>query len=559
MVKKVIFILLLAPNMFFLLSAAQAAQPPEILYQGLTTAEQTQLDLSIPQNLDPGYQTITVTVTGKDQVAESKTLNFCKSLDGNINWNNVCPDATVMVSQKVLESIHLRAKLPKYNPRSEPKKTTDIVITSMAALTVATTAKSLVSKVSTANASKQQGYLSQVGKGGLLLSAVLVGPGDKFREKQSKSSKSGSKFTNSSSRISAASPLVSRILSDGNYLRATFQHLALFIYPVALALSFFAAKSVGFQALPPALGYMIAILAFGIFDSLGGLTVILSFAVMTIGTGHVRDLSSFLTLIGLGLIGFSPILLASVFRPLRRSTIDFSTYWERVTDYLVACVLTGWVVKQIILGLAGLSGLQLPITAYAHTLGIVAGVLIAVRYGLEDLVSYLYPARMLAIEPTYREQTPRQYVMHIVMQIFVFLLVAEPFFGNSASLWIGLMIFTIPLFLSIFSPRFPKSSFISRWIPKGIIEMITMTTAGYLIARVLNWYPQSATGYVLTAFVLLGIPGFVLKILPLFADEPSDAWKESKSGKLMYRVGGLIALVFLGYIISTGLLLSNNL
>ena len=559
MVKRAIFILLLAPNALFFLSAAQATQQPQILYQGTSTSEQTQLELLIPKNLDPGYQSITVTVTDKNQLSEVKTLDFCKTLDGTINWNNVCSDATVMVSQKALSAIHIRSALPKYNPRSEPKKTTDIVITSLAALTVATTTRSLAAKVTATKSTKQEGYLSGLAKGALLLSAVLVGPGDKLREKRTKSSKSGARFTSSSSRISAASPLLSRILADGNYLRAMLQHLALFIYPMALMLGFFAAKSVGFQAIPPSIAFVVAILAFGIFDSLSGLVAVLSFGLWVLGTGHIRNLSSFLTLIGLGLIGFSPILLASVFRPLRRSTVDFSSYWERITDYLLASVLTGWVVKQIVLGLAGLSGLQLPITAYAHTLGIIAGVLIAIRYGLEDLVSYLYPGRMQSIEPTYQEQSPRQYGFRIVMQVFVFLLVAEPFFGDTSSLWIGLSIFTIPLILSIFQSHFPKSAVISRWIPKGIIEMITMTTAGYLIARVLNWYPQSATGYLLTAFVLLGIPGFILKVLPLFAGEPSDAWKESRSGQWMYRIGGVLALVFLGFIISTGLLLSNNL
>ena len=559
MARRAIFILLLTPNLFFFLSAAQATQQPQTIYQGITTTEETKLDLLIPKNLDPGYKSITVTVTDKNQVSELKTLDFCKTLDGTINWNNICPDVTVMVSQQALSAIHIRSKLPKYNPRSDPKKTTDIVITSLAALTVATSTKSLASKVIAQNSTKHEGYLSGLSKGGLLLSVVLLGPGDRLREKRVKSSKSGSRLTTFSSRLSATSPLLSRIFVDGNYLRATLQNFALFNYPLALALGFFAAKSVGFQAMPPSIAYMVAILALGIFDSLSGLAVVLSFSALALGTGHVGSLSSFLTLVGLGLVGFSPILLASVFRPLRRTTTDFNSYWERITDYLLASVLTGWVVKQIVLGLAGLSGLQLPITAYAHSLGVIAGVLIAVRYGLEDLVSYLYPARMQAIEPTYQDQSKKQSGLRIVMQIFVFLLVAEPFFGNTAALWIGLSFFGIPLILSIFESRFPKSSFVSRWIPKGIIEMLTMTTVGYLIARVLNWYPQGATGYLLTAFVLLGIPGFILKVLPLFAGEPSDAWKESRSGKWVYRIGGVIALVFLGYIISTGLLLSNNL
>ncbi len=559
MVKKILFVLLLLPSFGLLASAAEADQPPQVLYQAITPTEASQFDVLIPKNLAPGSQSITLTVTGKNQVPEVKTLKFCKMLTGVINWDNICPDVTPLVSQKVLSAIHLRSQLPKYNPRSEPKKTTDLVITSLAALTVASTTKLLTPKSPASNSSKQQGYLSQVGKGALLLNVVALGPGDKLRKNRANLSKSGSKFTSLSHRLSGASPLMSRIIADGNYLRASLQHLALFIYPISFFLGLFASKSVQFQAMPPSLFFVVALLALGIFDSLAGLFAILTFGLLSIVTGNVTNLSSFLTLVGIGLIGFSPIILASVFRPLRRTTNDFDSYWERAADYLVVSVLIGWIVKQIVDGLSGLSGLQLPITHYAHLLGITAGILVAARYALEDLISYLYPTRMDAIEPIYRDQSTRQSLLRIGMQIFVFLLVAEPFFGTSSSLWIGLSIFTVPMILGIFSSRFPKSEFIGRWIPKGVIEMLTMTTAGYLIARVLNWYPQSATGYVLTAFVLLGIPGFILKILPLFADEPKDDWKESPRGKLIYRIGGLVAIGLLGYIITTGLLLSNNL
>lgn len=559
MVKRLLLILLLAPTCSLLISSANASSSPTLLYNGVAAATDSELDLMIPKNLGPGFQSIEVSVINPDHTKKIQVLYFCKTLDGVIKWDNICPDATVMLPQKALDAITQRGLLPKYNPRSEPKKTTDLVVASLAAITVASTTRTLTAKSSTINSGKQQGYLSQVGKGGLLAATVLLGPGDRLREKQSRVSSSGKKFTATSSRVSAASPLASRILADGNYLRATLQHFGLLVYPFAIGLGFLAIRSVQYQALPPSFPIMITLLAVGIFDSFAGIVAIATFGALALLTGHVTTFSEFLTLMGIALVGFSPILLASVFRPLRRSTIDFASYWERAADYLVASLLTGWVVKQIVLGLAGLWGLQLPITAYAHTLGVIAAALVLSRYALEDLVSYLFPARMLAIEPEYREQSKGQYVIKIIMQIAVFLLVAEPFLGNSASLWIGLAIFTIPLAVSLFSERLPQSSFIARWIPKGIIEMITMTTAGYLIARVLNWYPQSATGYVLTAFVLLGIPGFILKILPLFAAEPTSIWRESRQGKVIYRIGGVVALLSLGYILSTGLLLSNNL
>jgi hypothetical protein len=559
MVRRLLILLLLAPVAGVPATSAQAATPPVVLYQGSATATQAELNLLIPSDLGPGFQSITVTVVNKEQTATEKTYYFCKTLTGEIHWNNQCPDATITASQATLEAVTLRSKLPKYNPRSEPKRTTDLVIASFAALTVASTTRILTAKSPTPNASKQQGYLSQVAKGGLLLSAIALGPGDRLRERRTKSSASGTRFTSLANRSSAASPLLARILGDGNYLRASLQNWALLLYPFALGLGLMATRSVHFQAIPPSMTYLLVFLALGIMDSFAGLLSILTFSLLAIATGHVTSLSEFLSLVGFGLVGFSPILLASVFRPLRRSTFDFSSYWERLADYLVASILTGWVVKQIILGLSGLSGLQLPITVHAHTIGIIAAALVATRYALEDFVSYLFPGRIAAIEPTYREQSTRQYLMRITMQIIVFLLVAEPFLGNSASLWIGLSIFTVPLLLSLLQSRLPHSVFLGRWIPKGIIEMITMTTAGFLIARALNWYPQSATGYVLTAFILLGIPGFILKILPLFAAEPTDQWRQSKGGAWSYRIGGVIALVALGFIVSTGILFSNNL
>jgi hypothetical protein len=112
--------------------------------------------------------------------------------------------------------------------------------------------------------------------------------------------------------------------------------------------------------------------------------------------------------------------------------------------------------------------------------------------------------------------------------------------------------------MGIFEDKFPKSEKLEKWMPTGIIEMLVMTIIGYLLAiEVQSRYPNART-YVLVSFVILSLPGFVLKILGLFGKEGAKDWRITKYGKIAYRVFGVIALGVLIYIILSGLLISNK-
>ena len=538
--------------------SATASSSDQTLYQTITQSELADFYVNIPMDLEPGFRSITVLVTNTDGTSREKTLLFCKNLTGEIHWNNKCPDLTPLLSQSRLESIKLRTNFPKYNPLSEPKKTTDIVIVALAAMTVATGAAGAAG--ATGGNAKQQGYLAQVAKGAGFATAILMGRGDQSRiDKAKRPNNSGTKFSSLAARRSASSPLFARIMEDGNYLRATFQHFALAVYPIAIALGVIASISVRYQALPPSLSFILAFLVMGVIDSLAGVACVLTFGTLAIVTGNVRDLSTFLTLVGIGLIGFSPILLASVFRPLHRPLDGFANKWERVSDYLIAALLTGWVVKQIVSGLSGLAGIQLPITAHAHQIGIAAGVLVALRFICEDFTAAIYPQRLQLLAPSYLERTQKQSFMTVAMKILVFFLVAEPFFGLTPSLWIGLAIFATPQVLGLWNTKLPHSDKIGRMVPKGVIEMLVMTTAGFLIARAISSHPSNASSYVLVAFILLGLPGFILNMLGVFKGDNDDNWKSGPRGKYFYRMGGIVALLTLSYVIFSGILLSNNL
>jgi hypothetical protein len=323
-------------------------------------------------------------------------------------------------------------------------------------------------------------------------------------------------------------------------------------------LGLFASRSLHQEALPPSLFYILLMMAVGVIDALAGLLVSTAFVFSVLIGGHLNSVDSLLTVAGVSLLAFSPALIAGAFRPFRRLVWDFTSLWERITDYLLASILTGWVIQQIVIGLPGLSGLRLPITKDAHIIAIVAVGLVIARFAFEDLSMALFPQRLNALEPQYRERTLLQQFLAMALKVTIFSVIAERYIGISVQLFIGIALFTLPLAMGIFSDKFPKSVAVQKWMPTGIIEMLVMTLGGYFLAiAVQNRYP-SAQNYVLICFVVLSIPGFVLKILALFGEDGARDWKITKFGTIAYRILGVIALGALLYIILSGLLLSNH-
>ncbi|MDP1851628.1 MAG: hypothetical protein Q8K48_04350 [Candidatus Planktophila sp.] len=554
---------------FFLLNfatVAEAAQnPDEILYQSITQAEAEELNIEIPSNEPSGYKSLEVQISGMGKKAQFKRILFCKNIDGVIHWNNICEDLKALAAQTSLENASKRSELPKYDPFKNPKQTTNTAIVAFAALSVVTGAGALATQILdrstpiTPSESDSQGYLTGLSKGAALIATTHLGRGDKSKLwTKPINQKMDNLVTRIGNRISGFSPLATRILSDGNYQRSLIGPYSLLIYPFAIGLGIFSSLSLQQDALPPSLGLILMMMIVGTLDALAGLLASTTFALSVLMGGHYTDLNSVLTVAGVCLLAFSPALLAGAFRPFRRTVWDFTSLWERGTDYVVASVLTGWVVQQIVLGLPGLAGLQLPLTIHARTLALFAAGLVIVRFALEDLSTTLFPLRLIALQPSYRERTIAQQGFAAMFKVIVFGVVAGKFIGISIALVIGVILFSLPLLMGIFEDRFPKSEKIERWMPTGIIEMLVMTISGYFIAiAIQDRYPNART-YVLTSFVILSLPGFTLKILALFGKEGAKDWRITRIGKLTYRVVGVMALSILIYIVMSGLLISNT-
>lgn len=570
MTRRLLLLLIFFMN--FGIFSAYSADNGQILLEKITQQQAENFDIAIPPDTNPGFHSITVEVADANLVVEQKTFEFCKNLAGEIHWDNICPDL-ITVARPVPLKVAVPAQgLAKYDPLTEPEKTSHTIVVAFAALTVlaaggarniatsmAATSTDRAPTNSNTTQTSQQGFLAQLSKGSLLLAGAQLGRGDQSRSWRAPfTSKLDGAFTSWANRVSGISPLFARVVADANYLRAMIGSISILTVPIAMLLGFAASASVHHQALPPTIPLLIAAIFLGILDAFAGAVALLTFVVTVALAGNISSLDQVLTLIGVSLIGISPILLAGEFRPLRRHVNGMDSFWERASDYVLASILTGWVVEKMVEGLPGLSGLALPVATHGREIGAWAAVFVLGRFAGEDLATYFYPSRLTQLTPYYKERSHLQEFATIVVKIGLFAIVAGQFIGVNPQLWIGTAMFGLPLVLEKIEDRFPKNGFIARWMPKGAIEIILLTSVGTILAIYLQSHIHDARTFVISGFVLLGIPGLILSLTNLFGEETNsfDFWKKSKPGTVFYRIGGVIVLGGLVYVVFDGNILN---
>lgn len=545
------FILLLFIMMNFILLPAAFASDNVIFDSTTITAEQAKnLNLSIPLDLKPSFQSMTINVWDSNNVESTKTVLFCKDMKGVIHWDNKCPDLIPAISPQALERITLRADLPKYDPASEPQKTTKTVVIAIAALTLlgGGSMKTLASsrKTSDSNDSPSQGSITQTGDVDLSSLAVTPGRGDLASHAQTHiTEKAHHSFIKWAKKVSGPSPILTVVLSDANYLRAMIGGFAYILYPAAVVVGYLASVSAHKQALPPSLLFVILFAVFGTLDAFAGLLVAVAFMVPIIISGNVNNFTTAFTLIGISQVAISPMLIAINIRPLRRRVTDFASFWEKMTDFILASILGGWAVEAIVEGLPGLAGVQLAIANHGRLIGIWVAGLIFLRYSLEETATYLFPKKFAELAPSLNHRKKKHLVLSMILKIATFGIVAVSFIGFNLFFITGLVMYALPLILSFVHHKFPKKSAIKKWSPKGVVGIVVMTSFGTSLGIIVQKHIQDARVYMLAAFVLLSLPGFLLSILGFFGADPEKAWNEEGIGKIFYRLMGVVFFVLL--------------
>jgi len=359
-------------------------------------------------------------------------------------------------------------------------------------------------------------------------------------------------------RSARFSSLFSRLISDGGYLQFSLGSLVLFLPLLGIlggALAFHDISGIGYIT-TPSLTISIVLVVIGTLDAGAGFLAVLTFGVCALTSHFFASAYDIRTFFGLGLLWFTPSLMANATRMLRRSVHDVGG-WDRLADVLIGSSLAGWGVRELAISLNGFAHLTLPLSKNANLLGYVASAVIAFRYGIEEYVNRRNPLYLAYLSPesTHGQHSTARLVAWM-MRSLLFLFFAISFLGNAWQLWAALALFMAPTLIGVFKDKFPNSAFLYQLVPVGIPSIIVMTLLGRWYSSWIHHSHLSAASSTRTVFVLMAVPGFVIGLLKMFGRKPKAGdvrWYVRPSMKLFYRLSGP-ALFIIALGLTTGVI-----
>ncbi len=549
-----------------------------VVIDRITQSESEQLDIQIPEETPAGFHQILIEVSDDAGIVSEKTLFFCKDLQGEIKWDNTCPDLKQPASPAGEEvpteepEILQIATLPPFSPLDNPEETQSLQIAAFALLSalgagVASSANRNSSSQSqnmvgrpeelenSEDVKSEEGFekseesddLGSVSAGGLGRITRSLGRGDRSKTWRHPSTEAVDNFHSKSAiKISSFSPLLGRTILDNSYLRAITGSFATLLAPIAILLGVIAVLNVDGEALPPALWIVIAIACLAALDATAGLIAASIFALGVLLNDNIFSRDQFLSVCGIFIIFFAPALIASAIRPFRRLVKNGDDRWERISDYLLTGLLSFWAIEKIVGALNGLSGFVLPISSQATTVAAFTAGAIIVRVALEDLATYEYPVRLNQVTVDLKDPSRYQQFVSLELKAFIFVMLAMPFVGFNIQLLLGTILFLVPSVANLtFVDQLPKFPGIYRLLPRGVFRIVVMIFVGSAFAQWVESRFSNPADYIAWSFVILTIPGLILKFAGDFASKPRNDWKVTTVGRWIYRVVGVVIFLIM--------------
>ena len=326
------------------------------------------------------------------------------------------------------------------------------------------------------------------------------------------------------SRAARISPVVGRVIIDGDYLRAMFGSIWFSFCGAAIGLGIYASASTGWYAIPPSLGIFLAILGLSVLDSSLGFLAGLSFFSCALLSGHMTSATELRLSCGIVLVWFAVPLAAAALRPLRRKMVfTVDRIWERGTD-LVVCGLFGmWVAEKMTAALSDLAGVELPIDKHVHIIVFAVLIFITVRIIIETFTAHFYPLRLKVVQHEGELDSSRvQLTISLFAQIAMFIFFAISILGSSWALYVGTAVFFTPIALGIIEDRIPKSAYVSKFKPNGIVTWTLIIVTGVVLGAVLDHLIHGNQRVEEVGFIVLPLPVLTFWTLELFEEEEEE-------------------------------------
>jgi hypothetical protein len=540
--RKILLLAIILLN--FLVLPSSVAVEKNVVIDRLTQSEAEDLDIEIPDEVPPGFHSITIEVYDDNGTVSEKEIEFCKDEMGVVQWDNKCPnlnldDEPAPIDPEPVKAI--KVGLQPYDPLSDPETTKGLHLAGFAALAALTSIKRNEKQ---SDEEQEQESLQSVSSGALKLLKDEPGRGDLSRSWDNRfTDESDFVFVSLAHRFNGFSPLLTRTIQDGNTVRAMIGSWAALLMPIGLILGIIAVVNTGGQSLPPVWTIVALIMAVAIFDAFAGFIAGFVFFLAALLTGNITNRPELLTTIGVMVLFFAPALLASAFRPFRRLVRNQDDLWERITDYALGTLLTFWVITKMVAAMNGLARLELPITDYGTELALIAAGLLLIRVALEDIAVEHYPMRLRALHVEIKKPSQNQKVRSLAFKIFVFFIMAAPFVGSTLNLVLGTLLFAIPQITSLsLEDYLPKKKL---YLPKGVFKTVVMIFVMALASNMIEGAFSSPEAFLKWSFVVMALPGFFLHYLDAITDAPESDWKTTEKGRKIYRIGGVIIFILM--------------
>ena len=317
------------------------------------------------------------------------------------------------------------------------------------------------------------------------------------------------------SKASQYSPVLSRISSDGGYLRALFGILSMILPLLGVALGIGAVLSVHGAPLPPPVLLMAVIMVVGIVDALAGLLAATTYVTGVAVMGGWSTLAGFRMSMTVATAFVLLIVAVSYIRPLRRPPLrSFAQVVDRIGDIIIAALMAAFVGSKLIGAIPAFAGAYLPIANSVLPIAITAGVAVSLRYLAETFVVEFMPGRMDLVHGGV-PSTPsnRQRAIVLVAKCIGFGIFFSALVGTTWALWMAVALTFLVALAEGFKNLFPSIPKIRRFTLNGWFKLAISILLGYLLATIIRGNVHGALSIILITNVVLMVPAAIFEII----------------------------------------------
>jgi hypothetical protein len=292
----------------------------------------------------------------------------------------------------------------------------------------------------------------------------------------------------------------------------------------------------------------------GGLDTLSGFVGFGVWAVVTLAHTGISSASDIRFVIGVMCLGFTPLLLASGVRALRRATNSGgSHWWNRVIDLVLAPIVAWWACESILALLPSLAGADINLSSYREILPAAIAFTMVARVLLEEAARQWFPNRLVQTnEATVSTPPTWQRWFGVALRAGIFYFAAGALIGDCWQLVVGSFLFVLPNILGIYVTKFPNSTRLYALLPAGIVNLTVGVFLGGVTLAILLAVFGPVEDLAKMAFVILPLPTLTISLLKLFgrsAHPGTLVWYENPRFAWPLRIGTVAVIVAFAYLI----------